>query len=396
MEGSDRSVRQFFRPRLSASAALAGALTVQEGVAASATAAAQVAQPFQPLPSPTGQKPFRLQLDAVLGADAVTAIEQQGTLVFHTVGDTGGIKSPEPQEIVAMWMENEFTTGSPAPSFFYHLGDVVYFDGERNSYYDQFYEPYFHYAAPIFAIPGNHDGDLAIPPVGNSLDGFMINFCAPAPVVQPEAGDSARTAMTQPNCYWTLETPLATIVGLYTNCPEHGVVEQEQADWFVGELHDAPSDRALIVALHHPPYSADAHHGASLAMRELLQTSFTTSGRTPDLVLSGHVHNYQRFSVPTNGRSLPFIVAGAGGYPNLHYMGLVDGAPPTVPWTDPATQATLQAYNTEHRHGYLRLQVTRSEIQGVYTTVPRPQESWSHGPVTAIDTFSVPLAQSPP
>ena len=51
---------------------------------------------------------------------------------------------------------------NPPPSFFYHLGDVVYFTGARSSYYDQFYDPYLHYAAPIFAIPGNHDGDLDI------------------------------------------------------------------------------------------------------------------------------------------------------------------------------------------------------------------------------------------
>ena len=28
---------------------------------------------------------------------------------------------------------------------------------------------------------------------------------------------------------------------------------------------------------------------------------------------------------------------------------------------------------------------------GTYTTVPRPQESWSEGPVTQIDTFTIAL-----
>ena len=44
------------------------------------------------------------------------------------------------------------------PSFFYHLGDVVYNFGEAAYYYDQFYEPYRNYPAPILGIPGNHDG----------------------------------------------------------------------------------------------------------------------------------------------------------------------------------------------------------------------------------------------
>jgi hypothetical protein len=369
----------FGRPRRSASEQLSGARQ------------ATFAQPLQPLPAPTGQAPYRLDLETVIGAQATAAIEQAGELVFHTVGDTGGVNSPQPQEIVALWMEHDLTTLNPAPAFFYHLGDVVYFDGERNRYYDEFYDPYLHYTVPIFAIPGNHDGDLAIPPVGTSLEGFMVNFCATEATVPPDAKDAPRPAMTQPNCYWTLVAPLVTIVGLYTNCPEHGVVEQDQADWFTGELQAAATDRALIVALHHPPYSADAHHGASESMRTLLTNAFTASGRTPDLVLSGHVHNYQRFSVPAGDLPLTYVVAGAGGYPNLHTMGQVDGAPPPIPWTDPATGATLESYNREHRHGFLRLNITKTEITGTYTTVPRPQESWSDGPVSQIDTFTIAL-----
>ena len=351
-------------------------------------------QIFQPLPPATGAPPFRLELESVIGTDAAAAIEQSGTLVFHTVGDTGGVTSPQAQQIVAQWMENDFDTVEPPPSFFYHLGDVVYFDGERTRYYDEFYDPYLHYTGPIFAIPGNHDGDLGIPPVGTSLEGFMTNFCASAPVVTPDARDAPRTAMTQPNCYWTLNAPLVTIIGLYTNCPEHGVVEPEQADWFTGELEAADKSRALIVALHHPPYSADNHHGASEPMRTLLTNAVATAKRSPDLVLSGHVHNYQRFTVPHNGSELTYIVAGAGGYPNLHTMAKVGGNWPPIPWTDPASGVTLASYGQEHRHGFLRLTVTKTQIAGVYTTVPRPQESWSTGPVQQIDTFTITLNTS--
>src|SRR5207247_4561948 len=132
--------------------------------------------------------------------------------------------------------------------------------------------------------------------------GFMVTSCPAQPELTEDARDAPRPAMTQPNCYWTLIAPLVTIIGLYTNCPEHGVVEQDQADWFRAELEAAANDRALIVALHHPPYSADAHHGASEPMRTLLKKVFTDSGRTPDLVLSGHVHNYQRFTAPETGK----------------------------------------------------------------------------------------------
>src|SRR5438874_330791 len=102
----------FGRPRRSAVEQLAGGATRPPP------------QVFQPLPAPTGAAPFRLDLAAVLGQPAVGAIEQAGVLIFHTVGDTGGVTSPQPQQIVADWMEHDCETLKPAPAFFYHLGDV--------------------------------------------------------------------------------------------------------------------------------------------------------------------------------------------------------------------------------------------------------------------------------
>ncbi len=41
-------------------------------------------------------------------------------------------------------MVSDFDEANAAdiPSFFFHLGDVVYYFGESSYYYDQFYEPY--------------------------------------------------------------------------------------------------------------------------------------------------------------------------------------------------------------------------------------------------------------
>ncbi len=45
------------------------------------------------------------------------------------------------------------------------------------------------------------------------------------------------------------------------------------------------------------------------------------SGRQPDMVFAAHVHNYRRFTVTMDdGGITPFIVAGNGGYHNLHKM----------------------------------------------------------------------------
>src|SRR5262245_45325270 len=154
-------------------------------------------QTFQPLPPPTCEYPYRFALDQVLTSDEMKAIGEAGELVFHAAGDTGGVKSPESQQIVAMYMEQDVSALEPAPSFFYHLGDVVYYNGQRVDYYSQFYEPYAEYPLPILGIPGNHDGDPLDPESEPSLTAFVETFCSATPRHLPEAQEVQRDAMTQ-------------------------------------------------------------------------------------------------------------------------------------------------------------------------------------------------------
>ena len=343
---------------------------------------------FQPLPAPTGRAPFRLDLSEIV-PDAVRAAEKAGGMAFHMVGDTGGVKDPNPQLLVAQGLERDAATAGRTglPAFFFHLGDVIYFDGQAQEYVPQFYDPYAHYPLPILAIPGNHDGDVfddgtrtnPLP----SLATFVRNFCAAGPgVVSVDAGEATRTAMIQPGVYWTLNSPFATIVGLYTNVPEGGVVEPDQAEWFAGELAAAPKDRALIVAMHHPIYSLDVCHSGSKAMASLLDDAVAKAQRRPDAVFAAHVHDYQRFSVADPGGEgvTPFFVAGQGGYHTLHKMAKVDDQPLMTPFDVPGQPGvTLESY-CDDRFGFLRVEVSATELTVQAYTVPRPQEKWDQAP----------------
>lgn len=348
-------------------------------------------QPSQPLPQPTGPSPFHLSLDQVLSPAAMQTIQSSGRLVFHVVGDTGGIKTPQDQDIVASHMEQDLAAADPTarPAFFYHLGDVVYYYGQASEYYSQFYEPYMHYDVPILALPGNHDGDVLGSSVP-SLAAFVENFCATEPHLSSEAGDSGRDTMTQPNVYWTLETPFVTFIGLYTNVPEGGWMDNNQIAWLQSELTAAPQEKALIVSMHHPIYSADTYHSGSAYMHTTLDQAIQKSGRVPDAVFAGHVHNYQRYTRTLNGRAIPYIVAGAGGYYNLHAMQQVQGAPIKTPYPLPDEQGViLESYCDDH-HGYLLLEVDGQTLNGQYFTVPTPQEPASN-PAQQIDAFTLNL-----
>lgn len=342
---------------------------------------------FRSLPDPTGQAPFRLDLRSIIPDSDYATIVKKRKLTFHLNGDMGGIKYGVPQELVARGMEADFDPtldASENPAFLYISGDCVYFNGQISQYYAQFYEPYEHYPKPIFAIPGNHDGENLTSGTGEgtSLDGFVRNFCAPKPVKMPESGESDRTAMTQPNVYWTLLTPLVSIIGLYSNVPEGGEIQSPQTEWLVEELKSLPDDIPVFVALHHPIYSADAYHSGSTRMKDLLEQAAEEAGRHPEMVLAGHVHDYQRLTkAMPDGTQVPYVISGNGGYHNLHSIKKVDGQKMIAPVVfedkedDPVT---LERYCDDH-WGFVRLEVTDELVTGRFYQVPRPQEPYSKG-----------------
>lgn len=279
---------------------------------------------IKPLPVPTGDYPFRLDIRKVLGENTCFLHERMS---FHMVGDTGSVRPSAFQPLLAAALTTQAEIKADAgeqPAFLFHLGDVVYNHGEAREYPKQFLLPYESYPGPIFAIAGNHDADVNPDSelVYQSLDAFMDVFCDTYSRRIVFGGDSKRRSMVQPHVYWTLETPLARFIGLYANVTKYGTIDEEQRLWFIDELRHAAiagTEQAIIVCLHQAPYSADTNHGSSAPMIAFLESAFKAAGVKPDAVFSGHVHNYQRFTKSyEDGTVVPYIVAGAGGYADLH------------------------------------------------------------------------------
>ena len=289
----------------------------------------------QAVPTPR-VAPARISLADVVDDASIAAIQSAGRIVFHAVGDTGAAKNnnPSTEASVADLMAADVTAGGEdAPAFFFHLGDVVYYFGEGQYYYDQFYEPFRGYNRPIFAIPGNHDGMVygANPsvPALPTLEAFLRNFCAAEPGPSPDAESLVRSVMTQPGVYFVLDAPFVSVIGLYSNVLEGpGIISSqggkypigdEQTQFLTSELarlkvdHDQ-GGRAVVLAVHHPPLSVDSKHGGSTGLSEAIDACCTAADLWPDVVLSGHAHLYQRFSRTVGGRAIPYIVSGSGGF----------------------------------------------------------------------------------
>ncbi len=367
------------------------------------------------------------------GPADVQAIQKAGQIVFHATGDSGASSLGKlgHELSVADHLTNDFhtSTGADRPAFLFHLGDIVYNFGESQFYYDQFYEPFRNYAAPIFAVPGNHDSFM-IPnttAANAPLTTFSRNFCATSTVVTQEAGSLHRTAMTQPGAYFTLDAPFVRIIGLFSNALEDpGLISSQknqktkwpgvpdvQLAYLTAQLKNIKAQNytgAVLIAVHHPPFSyapppkaggaGGNHLGNTLMLREI-DTVCQAQGVYPHAFLSGHAHNYQRYTRKLNfggkNYSVPFIVAGDGGFNVKSLVYSRGGAvpPPPAPGAqvsyldpNPAVKAaglTIEQSN-QTNYGYLRITVNSMQLRIEFHPVS------NGGAPPSIDTVKVDLA----
>jgi hypothetical protein len=340
-----------------------------------------------PFPPPRGGLPEpQLSLTQVFGGNsaAIGKIQNSGQIVFHATGDCGSTRGPKTQNEVTDKMIADFTETSPAeiPQFALLLGDVVYNFGETEYYYDQFYEPYRNYPAPVLAAAGNHDGMISPLAHATSLAAYLRNFCAdPAKgyTVTPEAGGLSRTAQIQPGVFYTFDAPFVRIIVVYSNTLEDpGVIANadigsSQLDFLKAALTRVKNEKfagALLFAHHHPPYASGDQHGSSLQMRQQMDAVCSAVGVWPHAVLAGHAHNYQRFTRHRpDGTDIPYIICGNGGH-NVQKL-QVAGAPPLrTPQVFQVKTASDDAVTFENYddadYGYMRIVVSASQLRLEY------------------------------
>ncbi len=349
------------------------------------------------------------QLESALGphgSEIAQRIKAAGKIIFHAAGDTGASNEWKyGNEIrVADQVTNDCLTSNAAnrAAFFFHLGDVVYDFGESKYYYDQFYDPFRNYPGPIFAIPGNHDSFVIpnTPAAETPLSIFSRNFCAPQLAITLEAASLHRTALTQPGVYFTLDAPFVRIIGLFSNALEDpGVISSEngkwanvpdlQLDYLAAQLARIKKDKfsgAVLLAMHHPPFSyspppksggSGGNHGGSPNMLREIDTICKAQGVYPHAFLSGHAHNYQRFTrtlrFGAKDINVPFIVCGDGGHNVNKLVRSKRGQPAQEPHfgvkvdyleSKPAVQTkslVLKHYD-DTNYGYLRITVTKTHL----------------------------------
>jgi hypothetical protein len=220
-------------------------------------------------------------------------------------------------------------------------------------------------------------------------------------MITPEAASLHRTAMTQPGVYFSLDAPFVRIIGLFSNALEDpGVISSEGGKWpgvpdvqleyltaQLQRIHKENYKGAVLIAVHHPPFSyapppkaggAGGNHGSSSAMLRQIDTICKAQGVYPHAFLSGHAHNYQRYTrtVRFGGKDfdVPFVVCGDGGH-NVNLLvqsrnGQAGQEPQNGSQVDyleakPAVETgglLLERYD-DHNYGYLRISVDKDQLR---------------------------------
>jgi hypothetical protein len=343
-----------------------------------------------PFPKPRGNKAEpQLSLLDVFGGSAdagkaVATIQANKQIVFHSTGDCGSTRGPKTQNEVTDKMIGDFneTEAKEVPQFALLLGDIVYSFGEKEFYFDQFYEPYRNYHAPVLAAAGNHDGMISPLAHAKSLEGYLRNFCydpAKGFVVTQEAGGLSRTAQIQPGVFFTFDAPFVRILVFYSNTLEDpGVIANDdighaQIDFLRAALQRAKQENykgALLFAHHHPPYAFGGQHSSSTEMRQQMDAVCDEIGVWPHAVLAGHAHSYQRFTRHRkDGSEIPYLICGNGGH-NVQKLRPVDGNTIRVPQTLQAKgrdedQVVFERYD-DTDYGYLRVIATEQQLRIEY------------------------------
>lgn len=266
---------------------------------------------------------------AAAGAPGDKVIRRDGTdaFSFMVIGDTG--EGDDSQYAVVPG----FLKISQDTDFAVIASDVIYPVGSARDYGDKFFRPYQDYPAPIYAIPGNHDWY-------EDLGAFMRVFCADTPPLDPEprprplsrawwrallwhrpgptdeqrlaAARALRSApgqqAAQPGPYWAIDAGPVRIVGIDTGLL--GTIDAEQGAW-LREVSRDPKPKILITGS--PLYVDGEHHPCAIEGGGTVDEIVRDPDHHYVAAIGGDIHNYQRYPVDVDGRTIQYVVAGGGG-----------------------------------------------------------------------------------
>ncbi len=258
------------------------------------------------------------QADLLSSMETFRTFKTNGSVRFVFVADTG--QSTAPQFLTARVM------ASLMPDLVLHGGDIIYGGFTDENADSRIFAQYLNYSGqmrstPFFFTLGNHDLNCC---EGNLLDEWNpTNFVMNAPHFLSTFHHPTNSA-TGTEHFYSFDHGDVHFVSLFN--PWFVMYEfttnRLQYQWFTNDLAQSTKPWK-VVFFHHPLASSGAHAlddyntNGIPDQYDILRTIGTAASKYGvQLILSGHEHNYERFS-PIGG--FHAVVSGGGGA-GLHSM----------------------------------------------------------------------------
>eukprot|EP01006_Ploeotia_vitrea_P032202 TRINITY_DN64461_c0_g1_i1.p1 TRINITY_DN64461_c0_g1~~TRINITY_DN64461_c0_g1_i1.p1 ORF type:complete len:506 (+),score=250.15 TRINITY_DN64461_c0_g1_i1:239-1756(+) len=231
-----------------------------------------------------------------------------GTMTFAVIGDMGLDNSNETMQYLA----SEATSG--AINGILHVGDISYADAYQRVW-DQYLRKIQPTASqlPYQVVPGNHE-------IWEGFASYKHRFQMPG----------AETRGSPGNMYYSFDAGLVHVIGYSTESViDTPWISPDQVAWLQADLAAANANRAnvpWIVMMGHRPLYCGTHDGPnceqfSAYLRKTVEDIIYKA--KVDLVIAGHVHNYERMWPTYNGAAVSqsyvnptapvYVINGAAG-----------------------------------------------------------------------------------
>ncbi len=317
--------------------------------------------------APGGRVPYRVKREGKVVFEAEAQTRKTGPHRMVVFGDAanGSVAQAAIAKAVA----------EVQPDAVFIVGDLVYGRGRATEYRDHFFPIYNSEAVPLMrrvpflGVPGNHDVPFAQWP---DAAAYFAYWSLPLNGPPLKAGDASAAPVVHGVHDAVVAASGLGFPRMASFSFRYGKVHWTVLDsntytdwespamkaWLEADLKSAQGAAWRIVALHHPLFQSSRAHSDDQWMRPL---SPILEKYGVDLVLAGHVHNYQRTApirfkptrvgphgqavegeftvdetfdgkVVTRAKGIIHIVTGAGGA-ELYDPGQTDAKDSWQPWT---------------------------------------------------------------
>jgi hypothetical protein len=223
--------------------------------------------------------------------------EAPGTAVLIAAGDIAGCDDPGVRAGAEATARLIATVTSDVSDFTVAaLGDIAYENGTPGEFATCYDPAWGRYKARTKPAPGNHE--YGTPGAAGYFDYFG-----------DAAGDRGKG-------YYSYDLGAWHVVSLNSNCQTDSscAAGSPQEQWLRADLAAHPT-QCTLAYMHHPRFSS-GEHGSALEVQPLWQA---LADARADLVLAGHDHSYERFTLldgagrPDPLRGIREMVVGTGG-----------------------------------------------------------------------------------